>query len=164
MKLKYISWIPGAVIMISMCMCSSKAADESNDSSLSISDKIFTIYENITQTNYVGEEKEQIMGIINHIVRKTAHFTEYAVLSITFAMHLTVIGWRRRWILILPVILSFLYASTDEFHQTFVSERAGMFKDVMLDTSGALVGSILFTLLLYAVTIHKIKKRKQVIN
>jgi len=44
-------------------------------------------------------------------------------------------------------LLSFLYACSDEFHQTFVPGRAGQFKDVLIDTAGALIGLIVVTLI-----------------
>ena len=45
--------------------------------------------------------------------------------------------------LIYSVILVFFYASTDEFHQTFIEGRAGRFTDVLIDTSGGTVGSLI---------------------
>jgi len=164
MKLKYISWIPAVVIIIMIFLYSSKPADDSNASSLKIADKIFTMYEKITQTQYSGEEKLYIMGNINHIVRKSAHFCEYTILSIAFAFHLLVIGtWRKR-LIILPILLSFLNASIDEFHQTFVQGRAGMFKDVALDTLGAATGSVLFTLIAIGVVKLTSRKKTRMIN
>jgi VanZ family protein len=32
------------------------------------------------------------------------------------------------------------YAATDEFHQTFVPSREGCVRDVMIDSTGAIVG------------------------
>jgi len=41
--------------------------------------------------------------------------------------------------LFIPVLLSVLYAITDEFHQTFVPSREGRVRDVLIDTSGILL-------------------------
>ena len=35
------------------------------------------------------------------------------------------------------------YAASDEIHQLFVPERAGMFRDVLLDSSGAALGTLI---------------------
>jgi VanZ family protein len=48
------------------------------------------------------------------------------------------------------VILGGLYAASDEFHQLFVDGRAGMLSDVLLDTCGVAVGSLVLTFLLCA--------------
>jgi len=37
----------------------------------------------------------------------------------------------------------FLYACTDEFHQSFVPGRACLFRDVMIDTSGGAFAMII---------------------
>ena len=51
---------------------------------------------------------------------------------------------RYHWILFATtVFLCFLYASLDEFHQTFVSGRDGNIRDVFIDTSGAFFFGIL---------------------
>ena len=47
----------------------------------------------------------------------------------------------------LALVFAALYASTDEFHQTFVPSRQGSVWDVLLDTSGAAFGLLLLWLL-----------------
>lgn len=145
MKLKYFSWIPAAILVVAIFIFSSKEAEDSNESSLLITNHIVYLYESLTNSNFQGEELLNLQERINHIVRKTAHFCEYAVLSITFAFHLAVLGMKRMRLFLLPILLSFLNASLDEFHQTFVSGRSGMFADVLLDTAGSLFGSLLFS-------------------
>lgn len=77
------------------------------------------------------------------LVRKTAHFTIYLVLGL--CMNGTLREWgihsrsRRAF---LSVLLCFLYACSDEWHQTFVSGRAGQIRDVLLDTAGSLTGTV----------------------
>ena len=38
------------------------------------------------------------------------------------------------------MLICFVYACSDEWHQTFVPGRAGQFRDVLLDTAGSLTG------------------------
>ena len=55
---------------------------------------------------------------------------------------------------ILSFLFSVLYASSDEFHQTFVAGRDGNIVDVVIDSSGALVG-ILLSSIVYFLIIKK---------
>ena len=38
------------------------------------------------------------------------------------------------------LLLVFLYASSDEFHQSFVPNRTPLFTDVLIDTAGGTLG------------------------
>ncbi len=77
---------------------------------------------------------------LNHIVRKNAHFIAYLVLGILQVNALYLNGKRGGKAFILALLISFLYAASDEFHQTFVPGRSGELRDVMIDTAGALTG------------------------
>ena len=85
---------------------------------------------------------------INHAVRKTAHFTEYAILALLLAGALDKDGRKKALIFAGAVIIAAIYAASDEFHQTFVPGRAGKISDVLIDSSGALCGAALAVALL----------------
>lgn len=78
-------------------------------------------------------------------VRKCAHLAEYAVLALLFwrALRRPVRrdprpwSWREAGF---SVLLVALYATTDEFHQSFVPSRYGSATDVLIDTVGAIGG------------------------
>ena len=55
---------------------------------------------------------------------------------------------------ILSFLFSVIYALSDEFHQTFVPGRDGNIVDVLIDSSGALVG-ILLSSIVYSLIIKK---------
>jgi len=85
---------------------------------------------------------------IHHLIRKCAHLTEYAILGLLLwrAVRRPVPKDPRPWQwrpAAIAVLIVFLYASTDEFHQRFVPTRTPMVSDVFIDTSGAIVGMIL---------------------
>lgn len=44
------------------------------------------------------------------------------------------------------IFFCFIYAITDEFHQTFITGRTGQFSDVIIDTIGASIGSIVYSI------------------
>ena len=78
-------------------------------------------------------------GTLNYLVRKFAHAVEFAVLAWLLFRSLYprpfTVGIARIW----AVLLSLLYAASDEYHQSFVPMRSGKATDVMFDAAGILV-------------------------
>ena len=87
-------------------------------------------------------------------VRKTAHFTEYAILGLLFYLNLKHHSNKKQplnhhssqkqspKLFALAILFSALYACTDEFHQLFVPGRTGQPFDVLVDTLGAAFGCL----------------------
>ena len=79
------------------------------------------------------------------VLRKCAHLTEYAILAVLIWMAVRprtdsarlVWDWRAAR---LALIISAVYAATDELHQVFVPTRQGSVWDVLVDTFGAACG------------------------
>jgi VanZ family protein len=98
------------------------------------------------------------LALAHLLVRKAAHFTEYAILALlaarAFADSSRVL-LRRRWF-IASLLLVILYALSDEFHQTFVPSRIGSIYDSFIDMSGGLTA-----LLLLSVRHRRREKRKE---
>lgn len=81
-----------------------------------------------------GEEDH---GTLDVIGRKAAHVSEYALLlALWWRALATRVSDRRA--LALALGIAFLYAITDELHQTLVSGRSGRALDVGIDMAGAL--------------------------
>ncbi len=78
---------------------------------------------------------------LSYIVRKTAHFTIYAVLG--FLVSGIFIPRKNFY----TISICFLYACTDEIHQYFVAGRACRFQDVIIDTSGSIFGILIFAVI-----------------
>lgn len=70
------------------------------------------------------------------LLRKLAHFTEFACLGLLFTWLFGML--RKPFLFALPC--GFLAACIDETIQRFVPGRGPAFKDVLIDTAGALVG------------------------
>ena len=91
---------------------------------------------------WTPDRKLVFLEQIDHAVRKTAHFSEYALLAMlwfgTFLPALSQMFRFRPYAL--SWLLTALYAVTDELHQLFVAERAGSLKDVGIDSLGASAG------------------------
>lgn len=77
-------------------------------------------------------------------MRKTAHVTEYAVLAILIWLALSskdgVMTNKRLKTFFITLILSTLYAASDELHQLFVLNRTSSLQDILIDACGAVVG------------------------
>lgn len=97
------------------------------------------------------------------LVRKTAHFTEYAILGALFYLNVIQLPKLNRYPkkILLPIFFSFLYACTDEIHQIFVPGRSAQFRDILIDTLGASFGCLLIHALLTLFTKLKSNSKTQ---
>ena len=84
------------------------------------------------------KEKERLTKKYHFIARKLAHFSIYLVLGILIISLLMYYNVSNP--VLIGIIGCLLYASSDEFHQTFVKGRTGCIKDVIIDTCGSIVG------------------------
>jgi VanZ family protein len=85
-----------------------------------------------------------ILKVGNWMLRKSAHFVEYAILGmLIFRALRTTWPWRRvQHLLIAAIAATALCASVDELHQYVgTATREGKAKDVVLDTVGAVAGA-----------------------
>lgn len=85
--------------------------------------------------------------LLHAIVRKCAHLTEYFVFSLLVLRSLR--DGRKRQTLKLALITIAIvaaYASTDEFHQSFVPGRTAAVTDVLIDTTGGAIAQVLVAL------------------
>lgn len=76
----------------------------------------------------------------NYFVRKSAHFTEYAILAALLFRAFradSLLRWRLRWS-IYSFAVALVWAAVDELHQSFTRTRGGSVYDSLLDSSGAL--------------------------
>jgi VanZ family protein len=76
-------------------------------------------------------------------IRKLAHVTEFGAFSIAVfhgvrgERH----GWRWQWALT-TLLIAVSYAGLDEWHQSFVPVREARFRDVLIDSTGALLAQL----------------------
>jgi VanZ family protein len=147
MKFKYISWLPAILLMIVIFYFSSKPATVSEESSLRISHLLLNTYEEVADRTYEASVRLQVLSELDHIVRKTAHFMEYALLAVAWVVHFMFHKVRLRGRIGFPILLSSAFAVSDEFHQTFVAGRSGQVSDVVLDSCGAVTGALAMLLL-----------------
>ena len=76
----------------------------------------------------------------NYILRKSAHFTEYAILGGLLFRAFRAgnpVRWRFKWAL-QSFVFAAAWALVDELHQSFTRKRGASIWDSLLDSSGAL--------------------------
>lgn len=120
-----------------------------------------------------GEESGRVLRLLNsiteffgfgsvfssHFVRKLAHFTEFAILGVFFA--LTVNTYKLK--LLIKYVFSLMgclfIAIFDECIQLFVPGRAGMISDVILDSCGSFTGITIIIAIIFLIKLIHTKTR-----
>lgn len=125
------SWLLCALIMYIIFRFSSETGEESKQ----VSEGLLSVI-----IEYIG-------NIISHnVLRKIAHFTEYAALGFCMSGAIYFSFGKRNFVSLIPCAA---YALGDEIHQYFVPERACRVFDVFIDTCGSAVGILLFLLMVF---------------
>lgn len=143
---KWLRWIPAVSLMVIIFLLSSQSYQEQslvpdiqkNASAQSIADFFGGI-----AFSYAGHEISVASlggaSFIEFFIRKGAHFFSYALLAALLVYALNTKRRLRR--LIYAILISFLYACSDELHQMFTPGRTALIQDVLLDTIGAACGA-----------------------
>lgn len=95
-------------------------------------------------SSYDADMQKTIIRGLSHIVRKAAHFSEYALMGFLWYLLLR----KKRLNVLLSISATAIYASSDELHQRFVNGRSGQLSDVLLDTCGGCFGILTAFILL----------------
>lgn len=83
-------------------------------------------------------EDENVGYWVDFAVKKIAHLVVYAILFwFIFRAARNHLSFKKA--LIFSFVLTVLYAISDEYHQTFVSDREGTARDVLIDSLAALL-------------------------
>ena len=139
--------IAGILALLWMCVIfafSAQKEEESSEVSEAFSYRIVSSTGLFFRLNLDEEDLQRIAGAIESAVRKTAHMTEFGILSVL------VYVWLGKWQIAvgkkmsIAAIFAILYAASDEFHQLFVPGRAGSIRDVVIDGMGAVLGVCIF--------------------
>lgn len=134
------------LILIILCMIliftfSSDTADVSTKKSDSV---IVKTCEVLMGRKLTEKEKEKYIDKLVFVVRKGAHFSIYLILGLLIMSYFKEIYLVSNKGLFIAILICFLYACSDEVHQLFVPGRSGEITDVLIDTTGGLVGSYLY--------------------
>jgi len=162
-KKKLLLFIPVLIWMAVIFWFSSNNGDTSSSQSSRVSYIFASAADKAFRLDMSDAERMNFSERISFLVRKTAHFSEYFILGmllyiavgINFGKTLDLIDAsmkifhviRIRYLL--PVIIVFGYAGTDELHQYFVPERCCSFRDVLIDTAGGLAAVLMIIFIRY---------------
>ena len=140
--LAVIFWLLTVAVMAVIFMFSADTGEESEE----VSQSLFGLL-----INFIGQ-------FISHdVLRKIAHFTEFAALGFCMTGAINYTFGKRNFLF--PFIPCVLYAVSDEIHQYFVPERACRVFDMFIDSCGIATGIGIFILILFI--INKICDKKR---
>jgi len=100
------------------------------------------VIEFLSNLPFIGSIVTYMMeiDIAEFIIRKGAHMFSYFLLAILLFMSNYDNKKNLVKVSLQSLIFTFLYACSDEFHQLFITGRSGEFRDVLIDTSGGIIG------------------------
>jgi VanZ family protein len=149
----WLRWLPAIAMMVILFGFSSQSYQEQSlvqEIEKKTSDQWIENRFGGIRFSYGGHEisVDRVGGasFIEFFIRKAAHFGSYALLAAFLVYALGGCGRSNRRLLF-AILIAFLYACTDELHQSFTPGRTAMVQDVLLDTIGAACGAA-FTILL----------------
>lgn len=156
-----------AVVLANMVMIylfSEESVEDSGNRSTGVTAFVVKLlYPDFEQMSY--NEKSELMSSTQHIIRKLAHFSEFALLGFLLTGLLLYLNHRFRklkarltWVI--PIGFCLLYAISDEVHQIF-SNRGPRVTDVMIDFAGALLGICIMHLIVGVVGCIRRKRREK---
>ncbi len=94
-------------------------------------------------------------AISQNAIRTLAHFCEFALLG--FLTLNCIFAFTKKKQLVLPIVVAWLYAWSDEIHQLFIPGRAFQLIDLTVDLAGIVLGVSVMRAI-----IHLVADRKQV--
>jgi len=136
------SWALVIIWMLVIFWFSSQSAVESSDFSGGISDSLIVVTELVVPEATINED------IFHDIVRNTGHFFLYLVLGILLMNALNIKNTKSFTpIIIRTMVISLLYAVSDEIHQIYVPGRSWQVFDIIIDVLGAGTGILIYLLI-----------------
>jgi VanZ family protein len=118
---------------------SSKSAEDST----ALSTGVMSFLQSGLNSFNIGAE------LTDHIVRKTAHFVEYATFGFLLMFSFRSYTSKIKKYIWIPILITVITPIIDECIQLFSPGRAFLVSDMLLDTAGALVGAGISCFLLW---------------
>lgn len=135
---KIIRWLAVILWIIIIFSFSSQEADQSNTLSTNVTEVVVETVEKVVPNQEFDVKR------INHYLRKNAHFFVYMILGLLLMNAIDAHRYLLKTSIIIVIFLGVLTASLDEFYQSFIPGRGPGVKDVFIDTSGLLLGIIMY--------------------
>lgn len=142
--LKIINIVLLVICMISIFLLSNEDRKTSTIRSIDTTKKIVSV---VSSDKVSDTTSTKIAKDYFNEVRKSAHFIEYlclGILVINVIKDYKKISYK--WIIIC-ILFCLLYSISDEVHQIYVPGRSCEVRDVLIDTSGSIIGIMIYCLI-----------------
>lgn len=149
-------FLPSIFLLSTIFSFSAQTGTSSSLMSEKITSYIVNTYDSLFHLECSTSELLTYYDLLHLLVRKTAHVSEYFLLCLSLLFPFSTILKKKRSKLLTSGLLSVLFASLDEFHQTFISGRMGTMRDVFIDSIG-----IILAIIVYSVCSSMIKRKKE---
>lgn len=153
---RLILWIAVGIVAGMIFWFSAQDGATSGQMSGGITEKVVEVVEP-DYDSLPEPEQQTLFDAVQFAVRKSAHFSEYALLG--FLLRLLCASYALRRGGLVAWLCGTGYAATDELHQWFVAARSAMWQDVCLDSSGVLAGVLLATGILALIAYKRNRRR-----
>ncbi len=137
---KILIWIPAIVMAMVIFGFSKQDGEESSGLSYKAADMILTVCDKAGIVDYNDNNRDSMIEAVQFPIRKAAHMTEYALLSVLVMLALIVDGIKGIRLPVIAAIIAVAFAATDELHQRYVPGRYGCVRDVLIDAAGSIIG------------------------
>lgn len=141
---KLIVWLPVILMYIVIFSFSGQNGEQSGGLSRKVAGVLVDTADKLNIIEVNDDNREIYIENCQFPIRKTAHMTEYAILGMLVLTALIIDGVILKAAVYISVFITFLCACTDEFHQLFVPGRSGQFTDVLIDTTGCIIGVVIY--------------------
>ena len=139
--IKIINIVLLLVCMFGIFLFSSEDRDTSTNTSIETTKKVVSVVSNDEDTS------TKIAKDYFNEVRKSAHLIEYFCLGILAINVLKDYHKINIWMVLICIVFCMLYALSDEIHQMYVPGRSCELRDIFIDTSGSIIGIIIYSLI-----------------
>lgn len=115
---------------------------------------------NIPIIGFVANNISQL-EMADFLIRKAAHMFSYFVLAVLWFMYMYDNSKSVFNVSIYSFILTFVYACSDEFHQLFIQGRSGEIRDILVDSTGAIIGIAFIYIIMKIIAKNRADKYKE---
>lgn len=150
------------LVLLCMIMIFSFSSDEGDISSKKSDSMVIYISEMVTRRNISSDKREEYIKMYSFYIRKLAHFSIYFVLGLLIISLLSEYMDINYKSIMIALLISFIYACSDEIHQLFVSGRSCKVFDVLIDSVGSFVGINLYYFIYKAIRRKKCEQKKAI--
>lgn len=155
-RILFIIMLLGTLYLI-FCF-SSQDGEQSGNLSLKVTNFIVNLFSKIK--NMDTALRMHYIEKLHPIIRKLAHFSIYCLVGFSVMGFWCTFDIKNKYKLLWSILIGVTYATSDEFHQSFIPGRGPSIRDVCIDSAGVLTGIfvMIFLILLFDAFSNWIKK------